>query len=44
MPGFNVGQGETIGERVKKGAAERVIVADERSGTRAIVVRPAGPW
>ena len=23
MPGFNVGQGETIGERVKKGAAER---------------------
>ena len=23
MPGFNVGQGETIGERVKKGSAER---------------------
>ena len=23
MPGFNVGQGETIGDRVKKGAAER---------------------
>jgi LmbE family N-acetylglucosaminyl deacetylase len=23
MPGFNVGQGETIGERVKKGATER---------------------
>jgi LmbE family N-acetylglucosaminyl deacetylase len=25
MPGFNVGQGETIGDRVKKGAAERAV-------------------